>query len=166
MKKQFDFYSLDINELVECADGFSDNDEALEYIEDRISKLRFLDNNLTLYRVLFLTSIDELNVKELGNHWTDDVSVLEDKHFLDYLKNECNGEEIPGEPFIIRAEFHKSSINFETTLRQNVINPHEEEYFLQDPRPIAPISIRKPLESVFVRPSMFDNSDLLSTASL
>ena len=122
--------NIDIDEAVSWADGFTDDDDAREYIVDRIDQLERLPERLTLYRVLFLTDITKLNRLVLGQHWVDDSDVL-DQQLVEYLKYECMGEEIEGDPFIIRAVFDSKDIDLETTLRQNVINPHENELFLK-----------------------------------
>lgn len=121
---------IDIDEAVSWADGFSNDDDAREYIIDRVSQLEGLPERLTLYRVLFLTDIAQLNRLALGHHWVEDIDVL-DKQLVEYLKFECMGEEIEGDPYVIRASFDPKEVDLETTLRQNVINPHEGELFLR-----------------------------------
>lgn len=122
--------TVDIDEIVAVADGFRSDDEAREYIVDRLNVFKAMPAEKTLYRVVFLDHINQLNRVNLGHHWVDNVWVL-DRDLVEYLKHECMGEELDGTPFVIKAVFDAADIDLETTLRQNVINPHEAEFFVR-----------------------------------
>lgn len=118
-------------QLIISADGFQGRfDEVEEYIDERISYLDDIED-IELYRVVFLDNIESLNTLELGNHWTPDLYSLDD-HFLEYLQHECSGETISGTPFILKATYNRKSINFNTTLYQNLLNPDENEIFIDN----------------------------------
>lgn len=137
----FDFDALNRESLLYGADAFSDKEEAADHLDGRIRFLESLDPIITLYRVVILESINDLRIDELGQHWTNDEDVL-DEHMIDYLKFECNGEEIPGKPYLLKAEFPVSCIDIEMTLAQNLLNPHEEELFLSRQVPVGPLLIK------------------------
>lgn len=158
---KFDFNTIDRKSLLYGADAFSDKNEASDYLDDKIRYLQLLPSIITLYRVVMLESINDLRIELLGQHWTNNEDVL-DEHMVDYLKFECNGEEIPGNPYLLKAEFPISCINMEMTLVQNLLNPHEEEFFLSRQIPEGPLFIKPHGTDRYARfsPSNHHNDDL------
>jgi SAM-dependent methyltransferase len=143
--------------FINSADGFQGRlDDAEDYLNDRIS---FLDDieNIELYRVVFLKNIESLNTLKLGKHWTPDLYSL-DESFIEYLQHECSGETISGKPFILKATYNKSSINFKTTLFQNLINPDEDEIFIDNKLDyLYPIEYKEPDDQEFSMLSIDEN---------
>jgi hypothetical protein len=128
---KFDFSTINKQYLVNNADGFfRDTEAALNHLEEQIDTLENT-NEIEVYRVIFVKDIESINVAELGNHWTPYLNDIDDQ-FIDYLKNECNGETIPGDTYIISAKYSIDSIDIPTTLMQNMLNPDENEIFIDN----------------------------------
>lgn len=125
------FDKINMENLLSCSGGFhGDKEAAKEYILERIAFLDSIDD-IELYRVVFIDNIDSLDTNKLGKHWTPDLYNLDDS-FLDYLQYECNGEKINGTPFIIKTKYNRNSIDLVQTLYQNVLNPDENELFIDN----------------------------------
>jgi hypothetical protein len=131
--------------LLYGADGFSCKEEASDYLDSQINYLsNILDDNLTLYRAIFVDSERSINLLNIGNHWVENESLGDDDHFLDYLKNECMGEILEGDAYIIKAIFKPGDVDVMMTLAQNLLNPHEEEIFIKTgSKPIGYVSIKQ-----------------------
>jgi hypothetical protein len=108
---------------------YFDEDDLIEYVENKVQELNNLGKNITLYRVVFLEDKKFLDTENLGVHWTNDGNIL-DNDFLDYLKFECNEEEILGKPYILKASFNSEHVNKELCLHQYLYNPNEDEITL------------------------------------
>lgn len=161
--------NIDIDEEISRADGFLNDDDARDYITSRVRELENLRSSLTLYRVVFLEDIHKLNRINLGHHWVDDQHVLDDQ-LIDYLKYECMGEEIEGNPYVIRAVFDKKDIDLYTTLRQNTINPHEGELFVKtsskslEPISYRPYEVHGDFTPLMAKRKGFDEPEILNSA--
>lgn len=132
--------SIDKNKILFFADGFRCKDEAADFLDERIEHIESFGKDIELCRLIFITDPESLNIMNLGNHWVEDEDVLDD--IEDYLKNECAGEEIEGDSYLIRASFKASDINIETTLTQNVLNPEEQEIYIDsNTRPLSGATI-------------------------
>lgn len=65
-----------------------------------------------------------------------------DENFLDYLKIQSSGKIIEGDPYIIKGEFKKESVNKELSLAQYLYNPNEDEIYInENENPISEIII-------------------------
>lgn len=125
----------------EFKDLYFDEDDLICHIDDKTFELDNLNDVLTLYRVVFLKSLLDLDTKNLGNHWTLNNDIF-DENFLDYLKNQSSGKIIEGDPYIIKCEFRKESVNKELSLAQYLYNPNEDEIYInENENPISEIII-------------------------
>ena len=121
---------------------YFDEDDLNEHFEDIVTTLDYLNDEVELHRIIFLKDISELNSAELGCHWVQDISVIQDESFQEYLQHQCNGETIEGTPFIISAKFKASEVQLEITINQFMLNPHEEEITLKyNSQPIGNIRV-------------------------
>jgi hypothetical protein len=136
---------IDLDSIVYGADYFADKSEARLYLIDRIEHLAKLPSKVELYRVVIMEDLLDLDTSFLGHHWTQELSTVNNEELLDYLKNECMGEEIPGKAYFICTNYRKSDIDMEMTLRQNVLNPHERELFVTKcGKPVGPVTVLRP----------------------
>jgi hypothetical protein len=137
---------------------YFDEQDLQEHIDDKTTELENLSEEITLFRVVFLKKEDDLNVEELGNHWVEDVSVL-DSSLLKYLQHESSGETIEGEPFLIEAKFNSDSVNKELSLHQYLYNPNEEELYIRNgEKPVSDIIFQnfKTLEIIDIKKGIND----------
>ncbi len=111
---------------------YFDEDDFNEHFEEIVTTLNNLSEEIELHRIVFLKDISELNIVELGSHWVQDISTIQDSSFQKYLQHECNGETIEGTPFIISAKFKASDVDLELNINQFMLNPNEEEITLKD----------------------------------
>lgn len=109
---------------------YFDEDDFQAHLDNKINELKNMEDKVKLNRVIFVNDLKDINLNELGKHWTMDKSTF-DSEFLNYLKYECNGEEIKGKPFIISATFDKSDIDYKMTINQYMLNPNENEIFIK-----------------------------------
>jgi hypothetical protein len=133
-KIMFDFNSIDKEECISRADGFQGRqDEALEYLDDRIDELKshMESGTVRLQRVVFAKDEKSINRDNLGNHWCDEDDLINEDHMLDYLKHECSGETIEGDVILLETEFSVDDIDFDMTIAQNLLNPDENEIFIK-----------------------------------
>lgn len=134
-KKISEDISIDDLDMDDIKDRFLhlyfDEDDLIEKIEDKILELNSIEGNIDLYRVLFLKDINNFNSEELGNHWVEDLYILEDENFINYLKHECSGETIEGDAFLVTANFKKTDIDLESTIEQFLLNPNENEIYIK-----------------------------------
>lgn len=114
-------------------DGFNNKKEALNHINylvqyeyKPIGKL----NELVLYRVIAIEYEHLVNKDKLGSHWTRDKRLLDDSDFLDsiglygYLKSELYTVTVKVNP--------KIDIDWDFTIKNNLMNPDEEEITLKN----------------------------------
>jgi hypothetical protein len=137
---------------------YFDEQDLQEHIDDKTTELENLSGEITLFRVIFLEKENDLNVEELGNHWVEDVSVL-DKSLLEYLQHESSGETIAGEPFLIEAIFNSDSVNKILSLNQYLYNPNEEELYIRSgEKPVSEIIFTnfKTLEIIDIKKGIND----------
>lgn len=115
-----------------------DFEENFEYVFDRFDDI---ESVVELNRVVVLERISALNINNLGNHWVDDPSII-DNDFIDYLRHECSGETIIGTPYIISANFRRTDIDIETSIRKYMENPNENEIYLKSgSSPISAVTV-------------------------
>lgn len=105
--------------------------ELNDYIDNLFNKIKSIEDTVDVQRIIFIENKKEINSLALGNHWVDSDFYFTDD-FVNYLKYECNGEEILGKPYLLTATFNVSSIDAENTIYQNLHNPSEEEIFIKD----------------------------------
>ena len=111
---------------------YFDEDDFNDHFEEIVTTLNNLSDEIELHRIVFLKDISELNIVDLGSHWVQDISTIQDSSFQKYLQHECNGETIEGTPFIISAKFKSSDVDLELNINQFMLNPNEEEITLKN----------------------------------
>lgn len=126
----------------EHINSFMDDDDFEDHVYEIFKKLNNLEEEITLHRVVFLKNIKNLNINDLGIHWVEDIDIIDDNDFQEYLQHECSGDTIKGTPFKIEATFNKSDINIDMNISQFLYNPKEEEITLKrNAKPISKIKI-------------------------
>lgn len=110
--------------------GFHDEESAQEHLEDIIKNFNNLPDPVRLYRIIFLSKKSDLNRDELGSHYVLNKQKLirdhYDKMLYDYSKFENS------KPYILTVECNKSQIDFDETISNNLMYPHEEEITLKN----------------------------------
>jgi hypothetical protein len=122
-------------------DFYMDQEDFDEHFDEKVTDLKCMSDEVELYRVIFLESLEDLNKEFLGHHWVINSSVL-DEHLIEYLKDECSGKTILGDAYLLKAKFSIADICFETTLTQYMMNPSEDEIFIKKKSvPLSKLSI-------------------------
>jgi hypothetical protein len=106
--------------------GF-DNDDAnyeLNNITDNYDKL---PNTLTLYRIVFSDSEEEIDRQYPGSHYSMDKKNLIDNHYGS-LRDSSYGEK----PFLIKVKVQKQLIDFYESIKNNILYPNEQEITLKN----------------------------------
>lgn len=110
--------------------GFHDEESAKEHLEEIIDLYNQLPNTIRLYRLIFLSKESDLNKEELGSHYVLSKKMLISSHYdkmvYDYSKFEDS------KPYILTVDVPKSKIDFDETIKNNLMYPHEQEITLKD----------------------------------
>lgn len=111
-----------INQMVVTMDY--KEEDAKDELESMIEWLNSLPNELELYRIVFVDSEEEINLKEPGAHYAMDKEQLLSSHsWLDGYGDK---------KFLITVIAKKSMIKKSTTLMVRAIFPHENEILLKN----------------------------------
>lgn len=119
--------------------GFDTKEDALEYLDSLLNwTYKYLPEEVTLWRILFINSEEDFKSNDLGKHWIIDPDNLHDNDWIERIRetNDNNDEDI--EPIVIMAKFKFNDIDQLRTLQNNLLYPDEEE--------ITIIPGRKPIE--------------------
>lgn len=110
--------------------GFHDEESARDHLSDVVNNFNKLTDPVTLYRLIFLSKKSDLNKEELGSHYVLNKKMLISSHYdkmlYDYSKNENS------KPFILTITVDKNKIDFDETITNNLMYPHEEEITLKN----------------------------------
>lgn len=110
--------------------GFHDEESAREHLDDVVNNFNNLPDPVTLYRLIFLGKKSDLNKNELGSHYVLNKQRLirshYDKMLYDYSKFEN------AKPYILTISSNKNKIDFDETISNNLMYPHEEEITLKN----------------------------------
>lgn len=110
--------------------GFHDEESAKEHLEYIVNLFNELPNTIRLYRLLFLNKETDLNREELGSHYVLSKKMLISSHYdkmlYDYSKSEN------AKPYILTVDVPKGKIDFDETIKNNLMYPHEEEITLKN----------------------------------
>jgi len=106
--------------------GF-DNDDALYELDNITDFYDNLPETLTLYRVVFVGSKDEINTQYPGNHYSMNKKNLMDSHYGS-LRDSSYGEK----PFLIKVKAQKQLIDFYESIKNNILYPNEQEVTLKN----------------------------------
>ncbi len=119
LKKLLYHYTIDM--------GY-DKESAIEDLKDLIGWFNTLPNKIKLYRLLYLSDMNEINYDELGSHYSNNKRDLIDNH---YNRGSIYGG-MGEEAFLITVEVPKNKIDFIETLTNNILFPNEQEITLKD----------------------------------
>lgn len=105
--------------------SFDSPNMALKFVNNSINSLNKLPDVVTLYRVIFANSKEDINPNEIGSHYVLNRRQLEQSH---HQASHVGG----GKPFMVTVKAPKEMIDLETTLTNKVKYPHENEITLQN----------------------------------
>lgn len=111
-------------------------EDAKSELEDIVSYVKDLPEELKLYRILSVDSKDDINQEELGSHYSTDRKNLLSSH--DYVTG--SGEEY----YLVTVKVKKSMVDVMETLENNILYPNEKEITLKKKgKGVEIISIKK-----------------------
>lgn len=124
----FKLTKSDINRYIELGlnSAYDNYEMAHDGLMNILDGLKKLPNIITLYRIVFIESLDDLNTQELGSHYVLDKDDLESSHY----SSPHDGAN--GNPFMISVKAQKNMIDFNTTITNNIQYPHETEITLKN----------------------------------
>ncbi len=98
-------------------------EDAKSELENIVSYVKELPEELKLYRILSVDSKDDINQEELGSHYSTDKKNLLSSH--DYVTG--SGEEY----YLVTVKAKKSMVDVMETLENNILYPNEKEITLK-----------------------------------
>ena len=99
-------------------------EDAKSELEDIVSYVKELPEELKLYRILSVDSKDDINKEEIGSHYSTDRKNLLSSH--DYVTG--SGEEY----YLVTVKVKKSMVDVMETLENNILYPNEKEITLKN----------------------------------
>jgi hypothetical protein len=99
-------------------------EDAKSELEDIVSYIKELPEELKLYRILSVDSKDDINKEELGSHYSTDRKNLLSSH--NYVTG--SGEEY----YLVTVKAKKSMVDVMETLENNILYPNEKEITLKN----------------------------------
>jgi hypothetical protein len=99
-------------------------EDAKSELEDIVSYIKELPEELKLYRILSVDSKDDINKEELESHYYTDRKNLLSSH--DYVTG--SGEEY----YLVTVKAKKSMVDVMETLENNILYPNEKEITLKN----------------------------------
>ena len=106
--------------------GF-DNDEAMYELNNITDYYDNLPENLTLYRIIFAGSKDEIDVQYPGSHYSMNKKDLLKNHYGS-LRDSSYGDKC----FIIQVKVQKQLIDSYESIKNNILYPNEQEITLKN----------------------------------
>lgn len=106
--------------------AYEDEEMALEDLMEHIKMLNSLPNPVKLYRVVFLTSENQLNKVLPGSHYALNRKLLEYTH----SRNAHQGAN--GKPYMLTVLAPLNLIDINSTLSAKMQYPHEQEITLKN----------------------------------
>ena len=104
------------------------DDESAEYeLNNLIDYYDELPNELTLYRIIFADSADEIDTQYPGSHYSLNEKNLIESHYGS-LRDSSYGDE----SFIIKVKCQKQLIDYFESIKNNILYPNEEEITLKN----------------------------------
>ena len=101
-----------------------DEESAKEELRNLLLWVKNLPPFMTLYRIIWADDKLEINLKELGSHYS-----LNKKNLLsNYEFTTGVGEKV----FLIKVKAEKDMVDINQTLANNILYPNEEEITLKD----------------------------------
>ena len=106
--------------------GF-DNDEALYELNNITDYYDNLPENLTLYRIIFAGSKNEIDRQYPGSHYSISQKDLLENHYGS-LRDSSYGDKC----FIIKVKVQKQLIDSYESIKNNILYPNEQEITLKN----------------------------------
>jgi len=106
--------------------GF-DNDDALYQLNDITDFYDNLPETLTLYRILFAGSKDEIDTQYPGSHYAMNKKDLLDSNYTS-LKDSSYGDNC----YVIKVKAQKQLIDSYESIKNNILYPNEQEITLKN----------------------------------
>jgi len=106
--------------------GF-DNDDALYQLNDITDFYDNLPETLTLYRVVFAGSKDEIDTQYPGSHYATNKNDLLDSHYTS-LRDGSYGDNC----YMIKVKAQKQLIDSYESIKNNILYPNEQEITLKN----------------------------------
>jgi hypothetical protein len=103
--------------------GFSGEDIDIE-LENLIYHIDNLPEKIILYRILKSDSKKDIDMEEIGSHFSPNKEDLLSSHY--YVTGIGEGT------FLVTVEANKSQIDFFETIYNNILYPNEQEVTLKD----------------------------------
>lgn len=117
---------------VGLASGFNDEYDAEEHLDHIMDMIDELPEEVTLYRLVFLDSIDELDKIKPGIHYVMDKKSLVKNHYDQNMYTLTSSHGYGEEPYLITVKINKSNIDRNMTIDNNMRYPNEKEISLKD----------------------------------
>ena len=115
---------------------------------DEKGMLKGIENfpeKITLYRLIFAKTKDDINVDKIGNHFVSDVDDFHDD-MLDYLYYNAKRENKKikkSDLWLIKIETQSNNIDFYETILTFSLHPNEDEITIKNDKLIKILSINK-----------------------
>jgi hypothetical protein len=106
--------------------GF-DNDDALYQLNDITDFYDNLPETLTLYRVVFAGSKDEIDTQYPGSHYATNKNDLLDSHYTS-LRDSSYGDNC----YVIKVKAQKQLIDSYESIKNSILYPNEQEITLKN----------------------------------
>jgi hypothetical protein len=105
-----------------------DSDSAKNELDEIISYYEKLPNNMTLYRLVFSDSEEQIDRQYPGYHYTRSKKDLLDNHYYQSYRDSSQGEN----PYILKVKVQKQMVDFYDSIKNNILYPGEKEITLKD----------------------------------
>jgi len=135
IKESFNLKDEELEDHLDNQEGFNSREDAKEYLDSQVQYYKGLGDEVTLYRILFISEDDELDENHLGDHWTPNIDSLLDPNWVNWIKdvNDASSED---KIYVIEATFKTSDIQWDWTIHTNLSFPNEEEIMVDKAKPI------------------------------
>jgi hypothetical protein len=105
-----------------------DSDSAKNELDEIISYYEKLPNSMTLYRLVFSDSEEQIDKQYPGYHYTRSKKDLLDNHYYQSYRDSSQGET----PYILKVKVQKQMVDFYDSIKNNILYPGEKEITLKD----------------------------------
>lgn len=120
LKEEIDRQRL-INSAISM--DYSEQD-AEDWVDDLIEKYNNLPKNLTLYRIIRADEFRDINLKELGSHYSENKE--------DLLRNYEFSTGIGDKVFLFTVKVPSRFVDIQQTMENNILYPNENEITLMN----------------------------------